>query len=197
MANATIKDRKIVTGYAFPEGPTLGVGIWLLVFAISIFILLYLEIGKGFISHLFYRSDAGNELKAKISESIIVLFAAGLGAWITAVRGFLKHACNDKDFESAYIPWYIARLFQGMLLGLVFYFAIRGGLLVLTLETENTVKPTDLNDLALAAIASLVGLFSKNAIEKLRELFHTLFASKEEVREQVKAENIDNSDGAK
>jgi hypothetical protein len=185
MSNANIPvvpvtGKKEQPKYAFPNGPTLGVGIWLFTFAVTIFILLYQEMGNEIISKWFHSSNTPDNVQHKIKESIIVLFAAGLGSWINTTRGYLKHASTDQDFESAYIPWYIARPFQGMLLGLVFYFAIRGGLLVLTLEAGNNVQVKDLNDLALAAIASMVGLLSKNAIDKLRDLFHTLFASKED-----------------
>ncbi len=73
---------------------------------------------------------------------------------------------------------------MGMLLGLLFYFLLRGGLLALAPSTS-AAKPEDWNPAALAGIGGLVGLFSKNAIEKLRELFDTLFSSRKAAEQSV------------
>ena len=107
-----------------------------------------------------------------------MLFAAGLGSSITTILGYLRHASVLQDFDAAYTPWYVARLLMGMLLGLIFYFVVKGGLLAVSAGAGGAQEP--LNLWALAAIGALVGLFSKNAIEKLRELFNTLFKTQDE-----------------
>jgi hypothetical protein len=105
------------------------------------------------------------------------MFAAGVGSIITTILAYLQHASQEKDFDRAYAPWYVARPLMGLLLGLVFYFVFRGGLLA-TVQTG--VEGKELNKWALAGLGALVGLFSKNAIEKLREVFDTLFRTKEQ-----------------
>ena len=47
---------------------------------------------------------------------------------ITTILGYLEHASYRKNFSRAFVPWYIGRPIMGMLLGLVFYFVIKGGL---------------------------------------------------------------------
>lgn len=60
-----------------------------------------------------------------------------------------------------------------MALALVFYFVIRGGFLT----TSGGAK--DINPYGIAALAGLVGMFSKQATDKLGEVFGTLFRSAE------------------
>jgi hypothetical protein len=60
-----------------------------------------------------------------------------------------------------------------MALALVFYFVIRGGFLT----TSSGAK--DINPYGIAALAGLVGMFSKQATDKLGEVFSTLFRSLE------------------
>jgi hypothetical protein len=56
-----------------------------------------------------------------------------------------------------------------MALALVFYFVVRGGFLT----TSGGAK--DINPYGIAALAGLVGMFSKQATDKLSEVFSTLF----------------------
>jgi hypothetical protein len=56
-------------------------------------------------------------------------------------------------------------------LALVFYFAIRGGFL------STTGGAKDINPYGIAALAGMVGMFSKQATDKLSEVFSTLFRS--------------------
>lgn len=59
-----------------------------------------------------------------------------------------------------------------MALALIFYFVIRGGLLA----ASSTVQEVSL--FGTMAVAGLVGMFSKQATDKLREVFDNLFATK-------------------
>ena len=78
--------------------------------------------------------------------------------------------------------WYlILRTPIGIALALLFYLVLRGGLIAPTLSTtpaDPTPKShawTLLNPYGLAAIAAMAGMFSKQATDKLSELFDTLF----------------------
>ena len=113
-------------------------------------------------------------LKGALRDAAIATLAAGIGSGIATIRAFLRHACERKDFRDDYIPWYIFRPLMGMLLGLVFYFVLRGGLLATVTIDDGILK---MDQWAVAGISSLVGMFSKQAIEKLSEVFHTLVGS--------------------
>lgn len=163
----------------FPDGNTVVVGAWLLAFVVISLLGLYLTLHPPLwpagLSGLFPAVEA--PLARSIQESLVMLFAAGLGSSITTILGYLRHASILQDFDAAYTPWYVARLLMGMLLGLIFYFVVKGGLLAVSAGAGTT---DELNLWALAAIGALVGLFSKNAIEKLRELFNILFKTQDE-----------------
>ncbi len=110
-------------------------------------------------------------LKGDIQQAVLATLAAGIGSGIATIMAYLRHACERRDFRDDYVPWYVFRPLMGMLLGLVFYFILKGGLMA----TVQTQKPLELNHWAVAGVSALVGMFSKDAIEKLREVFRTLF----------------------
>lgn len=165
------------SGQAFPAPVTLVIGVWLLLFsAFSIVGFFVAYDAPQWLRDLF--NVASDEEFEPIKESFLTLFAAGLGSSITTIMGYLKHASEEKNFSLAFSPWYIARPIMGLILGLIFYFVLKGGLLatIATDATQQTISNLqDLNDWAVASFGALVGLFSKNAIEKLRELFNILF----------------------
>jgi len=122
-----------------------------------------------------------------IRDLIVTLFAAGVGSTITAVMGYLEHASIKKDFDPAFAPWYVARPILGLLLGALFYFVLKGGLLA-TVSGADDTGSLPLNEYALAGLGGLVGLFSKNALEKLREVFNIFFATRGQVAGEVTAD---------
>ena len=101
---------------------------------------------------------------------LLVICAGALGSYIHAATSYTTYVGNRK-FISSWTWWYLLRPFVGMALALVVYFAIRGGFLLLV----RVEKAEEVNPYGVAAIASLVGLFSKTAADKLNELFSTLF----------------------
>jgi len=62
-------------------------------------------------------------------------------------------------------------VFIGVALALLFYFAVRGSLL----SASGSAATQAVNPYGIAALAGLVGLFSKQATDKLREVFETAF----------------------
>jgi hypothetical protein len=165
------------SGRAFPFGNTIPVGVWLLLLTgfllCGLFAVLCVPFwpDSWFKKILFSGDDSADYLNALVS-----MLAAGVGSMITAILGYLEHASEKKDFERAYTPWYVGRPLMGSLLGLVFYFLMRGGLLA---TTGGAVTGTTLKPWALAGIGAMVGMFSKNAIEKLQEIFNTLFSKQQ------------------
>lgn len=141
---------------AFPARITLAVGGFVLAFAaLSVMGLLV---------------ALRTPIDAMLRGPLICMLSAAIGSSITTVMGYLKHASDQKDFDPAYSAWYIGRPVTGALLGLLFYFILRGGFIAL-----GTNSSTQFDDFALAGAGGLVGLFSKNALEKLREIFDVIF----------------------
>lgn len=159
-------EQRSLTAVGFPAIVTVVIGCLLLLFALFCVV--------GVIITLHPPAWLNNWLfkEKPIQQAIVAIFAAGVGSSLSSILAYLRHACERRDFELYYAPWYIARPIMGMLLGLIFYFVLRGGLLATI-----TSGTTELDNWAIAAFASLVGMFSKDAIEKLREVFHTLFRS--------------------
>ncbi len=76
---------------------------------------------------------------------------------------------GNRRFYSSWIVWYLLRLVVGVLLALLFYFTVRGGFF------SGSAQTSSVNPYGIAAIAGLAGLFSKQATDKLREVFETVF----------------------
>lgn len=111
---------------------------------------------------------------------IYVAVAGGLGATIASMIAFSGHIANDK-FSEKYIWWYVFRPAIGIILGIVTYLLIVGGLLGLTNEnnidyTQATLQVT----LFSSALAFIAGFASKQVSNKLKELSTTLFTVKEQ-----------------
>jgi hypothetical protein len=98
----------------------------------------------------------------------LVLITGALGSFVYTARSFVDFVGN-KSIRASWGIWYLLYPLIGSALALVFYLAIRGGFL--TAATTGA----DVNLYGLVAISGLVGMFSKQATNKLSELFSTLF----------------------
>ena len=104
----------------------------------------------------------------EVALLLLVTIASALGASLHAVISFTDYMGNRRLARS-WVWWYALRVFVGIALAVLFYFALRGGLF-------SASTPTDvINPFGIAALAGLVGLFSKQATDKLREIFDTMF----------------------
>lgn len=101
---------------------------------------------------------------------LVVLFAGMLGALIRGMSSFFKHL-GFGDFSFKWTGFYLLLPFTGATLSLIIYFVIRGGF-----YGGSFGKGLVLNVFAFAALAALTGLFSENAMEKLRQVAVTLLA---------------------
>ena len=168
-------------GACFPESATLPIGLWLVVISLLLIAGLFEVLSPNpTITWLSTGSGSGGSgtASAEMRNLFVTIFAAGVGSMITTILGYLKHASERRDFMLSFVPWYFARPLIGILLGVVFYFVLKGGLLV----TVGTATASNINVYGLGALAALVGLFSKNAVEKLRDVFGTLFTTEADVR---------------
>lgn len=112
----------------------------------------------------------GNEaiLSAESRLILLVLAVGALGSYIHGATSFISYVGN-RSFHPSWTWWYVLRPLIGMALAMIFYFVIRGGLL------GNTATAADVSPFGIAAVAGLVGMFSKQATDKLEELFNNLF----------------------
>ncbi|MBI4663008.1 MAG: hypothetical protein HY735_29720 [Verrucomicrobia bacterium] len=112
---------------------------------------------------------------------LVVAIAGALGGLLHSVRSFYWYVGN-RNLKWSWVPQYVLLPWVGAILGLVIYLILRGGLLA----GEATVSDT--NPFGFAAFASMAGLFSEQAVEKLRQLFEGLLARSPKGRDHVQAE---------
>lgn len=101
---------------------------------------------------------------------LIVLLAGALGALLHCVRSFTGYVGFRKLILS-WVPWYALTPFVGAFLAMVFYLTIRGGFFASNASVGAT------SPFGFAAVAALVGMFSRQASEKLLKTFEALFTS--------------------
>lgn len=106
----------------------------------------------------------GNELRL----IFIVALMGALGSLIHLMTSFATYIGNRQLMRS-WVWWFILRPFIAMPLALIFYFVVRGGFFTVSSGTE------PISTFGIAGLAGLVGMFSKQAIDKLREVFENLF----------------------
>jgi hypothetical protein len=97
---------------------------------------------------------------------LLVIVAGAIGSYIHAATSFADYVGNRKMTRS-WLWWYLLRPFIGVALALVFYFVVRAGFL--------TGGAGDINPYGVASLAALAGMFSKQATDKLEEVFTTIF----------------------
>jgi len=123
---------------------------------------------------------------------LLVIIAGALGSFVHVVTSFVDFV-GAKKFKGSWTWWYFLRPFSGSVLALIFYLIIRGGLL------STQIEGTDLSHFGVTGMAGLIGLFSKQAINKLSEMFDIIFMRKEKVElpDSLEKENNQGSDEEK
>lgn len=168
------------------------IAIGFLVLAIGTFYLLIVSwpVTDGADGKLIASHFLGIDLPTTSERRLFVtvISAGALGSLIHTLTSLADYIGNRKLGKS-WIWWFILRIPIGISLALVFYLLLRGGLMVPTLPGGNatananaTTNATDfLNPYGIAAISAMAGMFSKQATDKLRELFDTLFRTQQPV----------------
>jgi hypothetical protein len=111
------------------------------------------------------------ELWIETRYLLIVALSGAIGSYIHLATSFVDFVGNRRLVRS-WTLWYVLRPFIGMALAVLVYFVARAGLITGTGGAES------LNLYGVAAIAGMCGLFSKQATDKLREVFENLFRTK-------------------
>lgn len=107
-------------------------------------------------------------MTAEVRLIWLVVIASALGSYIHTVTSFALYAGNRR-LDPSWLAWYLLRPAISAALALIFYFALRAGLFS-GAAAEQTVNP-----FGVAAISGMVGMFSKQATEKLGKIFDTIF----------------------
>jgi hypothetical protein len=105
---------------------------------------------------------------------LLVLLAGAIGSYVHAASSFVDYLGN-RTIISSWVWWYLLRPFIGMMLALIFYFVFRGGFVTAGVNSGVDAAANFINPFGVAALAALVGMFSKVAADKLNEVFTTLF----------------------
>ncbi len=115
------------------------------------------------------------DLWTEVRFLALVAVAGALGSYIHLATSFADYLGN-RQFVKSWTWWYVLRPFIGSTLAVAVYFAARGGLI------SGGAGAGDLSPYGVAALAGLTGMFSKQATDKLREVFENLFKTEESQR---------------
>lgn len=143
-------------------------------FAIALYLLAMFASTAYFLVALWPLSGPGT-VALDIRLFLIAAASGALGACVHLAASFADYAGNER-LTSSWIWWYVFRPFIGMALAEIVYLAIRGGFF-----NASAGAPGVINPYGVAAIAALTGLFSRQATDKLREVFETLFLTGQKV----------------
>ena len=113
-------------------------------------------------------SESALGLTAEVRLIWLVVITSALGSYIHTVTSFALYAGNRRLYAS-WLAWYLLRPAISAALALIFYFSLRAGLF------SGATADQTINPFGIAAISGMVGMFSKQATEKLGKIFDTIF----------------------
>jgi len=99
---------------------------------------------------------------------LLVMVSGAIGSYIHAATSFADYVGNQR-LTPSWLWWYLLRTMVGVSLAVLFYLVVRGGFL------SAGAGANDVSPYGIAAVAGLVGMFSKQATDKLKEVFDVLF----------------------
>ena len=141
--------------------------------------LLFAVLGPALVIAIiiFWPSGAGDSglltgltLSRETRLLLVTPLAGALGGYIHSVTSYVAFLGN-RQLKRSWMAWYLLRPMIGMALAMALYLALRGGLFATGSDS------TAVTGYGVAAISALAGLFSKQAVDKLREIAETVFKS--------------------
>lgn len=99
-----------------------------------------------------------------------VIFGA-IGSYVHVAASFADYVGNRR-LVASWIWWFILRTPIGVALAVIFYVVIRAGFMT---TSGSNGDASDVNPYGIAAVSAMAGMFSKQATDKLNEVFSTLF----------------------
>jgi hypothetical protein len=104
---------------------------------------------------------------------ILVMTAGALGSLVHALRSAYWYVGN-RNLVRSWVPKYLLLPFCGAILAVLFYFIVRGGFFSSRTASMHT------SQYGFCAMACLVGLFSEQAVLKLKQVAETVFMTTEQ-----------------
>jgi hypothetical protein len=130
-----------------------------------------------------YLGIADFTLSTEILFFLIVALAGALGGLIHAIRSLSVYVGN-RQLRWSWVAYYMLLPLIGVLGGTLFYVVLRAGLFSPSTEVDQA------SPFGFAAVAALVGLFSQQAMEKLRELAGQIFTTVDPGKDQLEAQDV-------
>jgi hypothetical protein len=118
---------------------------------------------RGRIRILFWHFEIWDEVRLLL----IVILAGALGSLVHTVRSVYWYVGNRK-LKWSWLAKYLLQPFAGSALAMIFYVVVRGGFF----SPQTTFEST--SPFGFAALAALVGLFSEQAVLKLKTVAETV-----------------------
>ncbi len=118
-------------------------------------------------------ATSAKALEGDVLRMVILMGALG-GAihWMSSLANYI----GNGNLFRRWIPYYVLAPFQGAALAMLVYLLLRMGVLAPPASSAQPVSPAQsLNVLGLYAFSGLTGLFAKQAIEMLRDVFGVIF----------------------
>jgi hypothetical protein len=171
------------------EKKKLELGIYLITLAVVLaFLILSFWPGKATGKEEWENAVIlGKEFKMnpEVRLLFLVLLIGAFGSFVHASTSFVTYVGN-KSLNPSWMWWYVLRPFIGMGIAAIFYFVIRGGLVLLSAQVEWQ----NLSPYGIGAFAALSGMFSKQATDKLSDVFDNLFKTQKGKGDEERADKL-------
>ena len=125
------------------------------------------DVEDQMISYEYFPTNKLPDLDITTHLTLVAIFGGLGGSAIHGLSSLAYHA-NKEDLDAKFTLWYITRPFMGVILSLVVYFGVLGGILT-NLEFDQ------LNPYGVATIGVITGLTAERVILKLGKLTDVLF----------------------
>ncbi len=123
------------------------------------------SLGESYINNFIFFGTFS--IRDEVRLLVIVALSGALGSLVHALRSFYWYV-GHRALMRSWLIQYIMLPFVGTTLALAFYLVIRGGFF------SPQANLTDTQPFGFAALGVLVGMFSEQAILKLKEIANTL-----------------------
>jgi len=112
---------------------------------------------------IFWSMDVSDEVRLLL----LVVFTGALGGILHALRSVAWYI-GEQQLKRNWLPTYITQPFVGSTLAFIFYLVVRGGFFSPQASFQQT------SPFGFAAMAGLIGMFSPQAVLKLKEVAETI-----------------------
>lgn len=141
------------------------------------------KIGDGTTGYV--RTLLFDYIHMELALFLIVMICGALGSIVFVTRSFAVKVGNN-SYTASWIWWSILRIPVGVGIALMLYLVLRGGLFNASFADPGKATD-DVNPFGFAAIATLAGMFARQAAAKLEEIFDILFKSENEAERSASA----------